>query len=515
MTVAEMRALERATFAAGVSEARLMDQAGSAVADALAAWLPRTERRTLLALVGKGNNGGDALIAARRLHERCGMTVRLYLLSDRAADPLLEWAEAGGAERAVHSPRSGARLRAWLEEADVVLDGVLGIGARLPLGGALASVLETVDRHRPTGQRRVAVDVPTGVDADTGRADARAFRADLTLVTGPAKPGLLIHPGAAHAGRVVPLDIGLRADASGDRLARLDDAQVASLLPARRDDSHKGTYGKLLVVAGSARYTGAAYLTSAAAVRAGAGLVTLAAPRDVKEAVAGQSPETTFLPLADDPAAPGALTPGHLGTLLDAAAGYDAVVMGPGQGAAPQTRELVALMTERLAMLDPAPRLLIDADGLNALAARGEWARPQGGPWVLTPHPGEMARLSGLQADAVQRDRLGLAAAKAAEWGQVVVLKGAPSIVAAPGGAVRLTPFANASLAVAGTGDVLSGTIGALLAQGVEPFAAAAAGSYVHGLAGELWRAAHGSAGLPATGLLELLPSALDRLRRR
>ena len=511
--MAQMRALERDTFAAGMGEAQLMEQAGHAVADALASWLPRTERRTLLVLVGKGNNGGDALIAARRLHERAGMAVRLCLLADRGRDPWSEWAEVSGVGRVVHSPRNGERLERWLDEADVVLDGLLGIGARLPLSGALATMLQTVAERRPAGQRRVAIDVPTGVDADTGRADARAFRADVTLATGPAKSGTLIHPGAEYAGRVVPLSIGLRREPLDD-VARIGPREAAAFLPPRPDDSHKGTYGKVLVIAGSERYTGAAYLTSTAAVRAGAGLVTLAAPPSVRLAVTPRSPETTFLPLREDPSTPGALTTGHLGALLDALPGYDALVIGPGLGTAPATRELVALLTERLAAMDNAPRVLIDADGLNALASRGAWARSTAGPWVLTPHPGEMGRLIGRDSAAVQNDRLATATARAAEWGQVVVLKGAPSIIAAPDGAVRLTPFANDALAVAGTGDVLSGTIGALLAQGVEPFAAAVSGSYVHGLAGELWRGARGSAGLPAGALAEQLPAAFDTLRR-
>jgi len=515
VTVAEMRSAEQRAIAAGTTNEMLMERAGGAIAEALVAWLPRTEARRLLVLVGKGNNGGDALIAARHLQHRYGMRPWLYLIAARAGDPLLRFAAETGVEVVTHSGDSHPKLREWLSEADVVLEGVLGIGQRLPLAGAVAEVMAICRDVRPPGQRRISVDVPTGVEADTGQVDKCAFAAHLTLATGPAKPGLLIHPGGEYAGRVKSLDIGLSHAVAEDGIARLTAAEVASLLPPRPDDSHKGTYGKLLVVAGSARYVGAASLTAAAAIRSGAGLVTLAAPAHVRDAISGRGPEITFLPLPDDPASPGNLTPGHLGQLLDAVSGtvYTAIAIGPGLGAAPETRKLVTLLTGRLGRVEEAPRLVIDADGLNALSDGGEWTRPRDARWVLTPHPGEMGRLSGVDAKSVQADRLGLAGQKAREWGQIVVLKGAPAVIASPDCRIRLNAFANAALATAGTGDVLTGVIAGLLAQGVAPFEAACAGSYVHALAGELWRAAHGAAGLPASALAEQLPLAMDRIR--
>ena len=518
VTTAEMRALEHGAFAAGTTEVELMERAGTAVAHAAAEWLTNPRGRRTLVLAGKGNNGGDALIAARVLQGQYGAAPQIYLAADRGGDPLLAWARNAGAPIAVHGAGSTDRLRAWLGAADVVIDGLLGIGGRLPLSGAIAEILEVCRAVRPAGQRRIAVDVPTGVQADTGQADERAFRADLTLATGPAKLGLFLHPGAALAGRVRPLDIGMAAPSGG--LSRAEALDVAQLLPARPDDSHKGTYGKVLVIAGSRRYVGAAYLAGAAAVRAGAGLVTLAIPAAVQPALAARSVETTYLPLPDDPAAPGCLTPGHLGPLLEAMAQYDAIVVGPGIGPEPATRRLVLLLAEHLAaqrMGDPPrgapPPALFDADGLNALAAAREWPQPEASRWVLTPHPGEMGRLTGKQTREVQADRLGVARDAAAAWGQIVVLKGAPSIAAAPDGHAYLNAFANAALASAGSGDVLSGVVGGLLAQGCAPRDAAVAGSYVHGLAAELWRAERGPAGLPASHLAEYVPRALRYLR--
>jgi NAD(P)H-hydrate epimerase len=295
VTTAEMRTLERRAMAAGTTEAQLMETAGAAVAAAAAAWLANPRGRRVLVLAGRGNNGGDALIAARHLARHHGVACRVYLASDRGDDPWLAWARQTAAPVVVHTSAQADVLRQWLGEADVVLDGLLGIGGRLPLAGAVAEILEQCRDIRPAGQRRIAVDVPTGVHADTGDVDQRAFRADLTLATGPAKPGLFIHPGAACAGRVRALDIGLPAAAAEGGVWRLAPHEVAARLPARPDDSHKGTYGKVLVIAGSGRYIGAAYLSGAAAVRTGAGLVTLALPRHALAALAGRSVETTRL----------------------------------------------------------------------------------------------------------------------------------------------------------------------------------------------------------------------------
>ncbi len=515
VTTAEMRALERRTYDAGTSEAELMRRAGTAVGHAAAEWLASVRGRTVLVLVGRGNNGGDALIAAEVLWREYGAVPRLYLIASRGDDPLLAWAREAGVPIAVHDGANPALAREWLATSEAVLDGVLGIGGRLPLGGAVAEVLRWCREVHPPWQRRIAVDVPTGVQSDTGQADDYAFEASLTLTTGPAKPGLFLYPGAQYAGRVRALEIGLAGldDASlGPRTERLEPAEVAQLLPPRPDYSHKGTFGKVLVIGGSERYIGAPCLAAGAAVRVGAGLVTLAVPARVQQALGGRSLETTYLPLPDDPAAPG-LAPGHLGALLDAAAGYDAVVLGPGLGQAEPTQRLVALLAEHWTARQDLPPLLIDADALNALAALGDWPHPDSAHWVLTPHPGEMSRLIKRPVREIEADRLGLARAQARAWQQVVVLKGAPSVIAAPDGRASLNAFANAALASAGSGDVLSGIIAGLLAQGLRPFDAAQAGCYVHGLAAELWRAQHGAGGLAVGDLLEHIPAALHLLR--
>lgn len=519
VTASDMRALERHAFDRGNSPATLMETAGTGVAQVTADWLGKVQGRRLLTLAGTGANGGDAIIASRILATEHGARPCLFLIADRGNDPLLEWAAKGAVPLVTFDAPGAARetvldtLRRWLVEADVVLDGILGIGGRLPLQGDIANVLQLCREISPPGQRRVAVDVPTGVQADTGQVDAWAFRAQLTIATGPAKPGLFIHPGAEHAGRVKSVDIGVPLGDDPAPLWRMEATEVARALPARPDNSHKGTYGKVLVVAASGRYVGAAYLAGAGAVRAGAGLVTLALPGAAQGALAGRSMETTYLPLPDDPAAPGALTPAHGHLILEAAAGYDAVALGPGMGAHPATHRLVLDLCAGLAGGAASPPVVIDADGLNALAQEETWPRPDTPRWVLTPHPGEMSRLRRRSAREVQGDRLTMARESAREWGQVVVLKGAPSIIASPDGRACLNAFANAALGTAGSGDVLTGTIAGLLAQGIVPFVAASAGSYVHALAAELWRARHGASGLAVAHLVELLPDAQRHLR--
>ena len=517
VTTAEMRALEQRAFAAGVAESDLMETAGAGVGREAAAWLGWRgpgDGRLVLVLAGRGNNGGDAIIAARTLARAFGAAVAIYLVAAREGDPLLAWTEGAGVLLATHgTPGADGSLRRWLGDAAVVLDGILGIGGRLPLEGPVAEILAVCREVAPAGQRRVAVDVPTGVQADTGQVDEVAFRAHLTLTTGPAKVGLFIHPGAAHAGRIRSVDIGVVPEDEPPTLWRQEAAGVAGTLPARPDDSNKGTYGKVLVVAGCERYIGAAGLAARAAVRAGAGLVTLAVPEAVRRAIAGSGLETTYLALPPDPDAPGALGAANAGAILEAAAGYDALAIGPGIGDHPSTHRLILALAAGLAEGDDSPPAVIDADALNALSLAGDWPRPGRLRWVLTPHPGEMGRLRRKSVREVQADRLATARGAARDWGQAVLLKGAPSIVAAPDGRACLSVFANAALASAGSGDVLTGAVAALLAQGLDPFAAAGAGSYLHGLSGERWRARHGDAGLAAAHLAEDLPGAARALR--
>jgi NAD(P)H-hydrate epimerase len=356
---------------------------------------------------------------------------------------------------------------------------------------------------------------------------AAALPADLTVTFACPKRGHYLYPGADWVGHLQVADIGIATDPELP-LEVATDETVAALLPARPRNSHKGTYGRALVVAGSANYVGAPALAAEAAYRSGAGLVTAALPQRIYHLVAGRLREPTFLLLPDDL---GALVPAGARLVLDRLADYDALLVGPGLGGeAPTSAFLEALLPRRAAgarplgfgilapatepaALPPLPPLVLDADGLNLLREVPDWPRLIPAQCVLTPHPGEMARLLDLSIGRVQTDRIGVACTAAHDWGCVVALKGAYTVVAAPDGRATVIPFANALLATAGSGDVLAGAIVGLLAQGAEAYAAAVCGAYLHGLAGALRAAEIGDAGMLAGDLLPLLPLTRQRLR--
>ncbi len=517
-TSAQMRALEARAVAAGASFDALMEAAGLAVAQEVWLMLGVVAGRRILVLCGPGNNGGDGLVAARHLAEWEG-DVAVYLLAPRAAvDANLAKVRALDVPVFTASEDAGfERLQQAFEGAEIVIDALLGTGRGRPIDGALAEIMRRLaaTRGTHTPPKIVAVDLPTGVDADSGRADPFAVRAEMTVAFGLAKVGLYTLPGSEYAGQVQVVDIGLPKDAGSDvPVELLSTAWVRERLPARPKDGNKGAFGRALVVAGSAQYPGAARLAAEACYRAGAGLVAIAATPRLQSIVAAALPEATYLPLDDA----SSLTASHARTILDALPRHDVLLIGPGLSQNDGVREAV------IDILAGAPQnirgCVIDADALNALAQTDGWhtriARPvEDSPWraVLTPHPGEMSRLLGVSIEDVQGDRLNVAMKAAAEWGHVVVLKGAHTIIAAPDGRAAISPHANPLLATAGTGDVLAGAVAGLLAQGMAPFEAAACAVYIHGLAGEELSDEFGDRGLLASDLLSVLPRAIRTVR--
>jgi hydroxyethylthiazole kinase-like uncharacterized protein yjeF len=378
-----------------------------------------------------------------------------------------------------------------------------------------------------------AVDCPTGLDCDTGELDPHALRADLTVTFAYPKTGLLRFPGAAAVGHLVVADIGIAPELASDvELEMATAGQIREWLPARPDSSHKGTFGRVLIVAGSVNYVGAAVLAGSGAKRVGVGLVTMAVPTPIQSAVAANLTEATYLLLPHDM---GVVSTGALGLLREQMADYDALLLGPGLSREEATvlfvRRFLGLEREerkgRLGFVASSeaedageanlPPLVVDADGLNIMAAVDEWWAALPPDTIITPHPGEMARLMGGEVTTgdVQADREGLARRMAQAWNLVLVLKGALTVVAAPDGRTLVIPFANSGLATAGTGDVLAGAIAGFRAQGLGAFEAAAAGAYAHALAGELARADLGEAGMVAGDLPPRLPLALRRIRPR
>jgi NAD(P)H-hydrate epimerase len=371
--------------------------------------------------------------------------------------------------------------------------------------------------------------VPSGLNCDSGAVDPVTLPADLTVTFGFPKVGQFLFPGAEYLGELLVADIDIPPSLADDVSVELATPQMVSgLLPKRPLGAHKGTFGKALVVAGSVNYTGAAYLASAAATRVGAGLVTLALAANLHPILASKLSEVTFLLLPHDM---GAIVPEAMKILSERVSAYNALLLGPGLGRDEKTIEFVQQFLARewrgkrprVGFLvtgeeevegeegekEVLPLSVIDADGLNALADRPNWWKYLGEPNVLTPHPGEMARLVGCGVDEVEADRIGAAREMADRWKQVVTLKGAHTVVATPKGQTVIIPFANPGLATAGSGDVLAGAIVGFLAQGLSPFAAAVAGAYLHGLAGDLVRNEIGAAGMVAGDLLPMLPQAI------
>ena len=509
-----MRLLESRATEAGVPAESLMESAGLAVARSIAHRLDGVRSKRVVVLVGPGNNGGDGMVAARYLAD-WGAVVTLYMTTARRREDKFEECR----ERRCRVVEASEDLECWqlgsyVSLADLVLDAVLGIGAHPGLDPTLRAIFESVGQMHTQSQYPLfaALDVPTGLDADTGECDDGCFPADVTLALGAPKVGLLQFPGAGHVGVLETLSIGLPEGVDDGLPLDLVDASLAgSLLPPRHADSHKGSFGSVLVVGGHRRYVGAPVLAASAAYRVGAGLVSLAAPENVSRIAATQLVEQVHDPLMETE--DGGVSAEAAGAAREALSAASAAVIGPGLGAG----ESSASFLRSLLLTEPAVHtpVVLDADALNVLANIYGWSPMLTVPAVLTPHPGEIGRLLGRPVHEVQEDRKGVAMASAEQWGQVVVLKGAHTVVAAPDGRVALSPFANPALATAGSGDVLAGIIGGLLAQGMERYEAAIAGVYLHGAAAERWRTANGSGGMLASDLLALLPRVTEDTRGR
>lgn len=540
VNVDEMVAMEQATDAAGFSYEQMMAEAGGALAQTLLELPDRSG--PVLFLIGPGNNGGDGLVACAHLQE-AGVHAIPYIWKRQAEGDAL----VAGVQEPVWAEEDGdyQRLAELAGSAGVIVDALLGTGVTRPIGGSLASLLDTVraviagrrraqpariDPARPQAPRPprvVACDCPSGLNCDDGQIDPKSLAADLTVTFALPKRGHVLQPGAGACGHLIVADIHIdRALAPGSAPDLLTPGEVRALLPARPAAAHKGTFGKALIVAGSANYPGAAAISSLAAYRAGAGLVHLAAAADVGRVVASHLPEPVHTVL---PANLGAIIPDAIPILQPLLAQYSALLIGPGLGTERQTVEFVeTLLLGRLPsrrgygflaeMAGNAqqgrelPPLVADADALNALAQVEDGPSRLPAHSILTPHPGEMGRLTGLGVAEVNGNRWQVAARYARQWDQIVVLKGAFTAIAHPDGRLAISPFAEAALATAGSGDVLAGALVALLAQGLGAWDAARVGVYLHALAGSLAASEIGPA-LLASDIAAKLPAALAALR--
>ena len=510
-TAEEMRRVDqRAIRELGIPGVMLMENAGRGAAACIQAALPDLglpRRGVRVAVVcGKGGNGGDGFVVARWL-KRAGHRVEVFLLAapdELRGDPALKLREMerrGLRARVVEDPAVLARA---LPAAQLVVDAMLGTGARAEPSALIAAAIEHVNA---SGRPVVALDVPSGLSADGAPPEGPVVRATLTPTFAGLKRGLVGGPGVTLAGRVVVVDIGVPRAAIERGVATfvLEPADVARHFPPRPRDNHKGSYGHLLVVAGSVGKTGAAALAARAAMRAGAGLVTVATAASAQPVVAALLLEAMTEPVAETAARTIALKARD--ALYELAARQDAVAIGPGLGLDEDTQALA-----RALIFDFEQPMVVDADALTALAGHLDRLRGARAARCLTPHPGEMARMLGVSIADVQRDRIATARQFATAWETPVVLKGATSVIGLPDGTVLLNPTGNPGMASGGTGDVLSGVLGAFLARGLEPAAALAAGVYLHGLAGDVAAERLGQESLVAGDVIEALPEAFRRV---
>ncbi len=512
VTGTQMQLLDRRTITESHVPGRvLMERAGQGVVKYLEQRFGPLRGKTVTILCGKGNNGGDGLVAARLLYrQRARIHVVLLApasnLSRDAATMYRRFLAVAG-RSSVRPFRPSDETHALLDSSDLVIDALLGTGLSAEVTGSYLAAIELINN---SGKPVIAVDVPSGLHADNGLILGRAVRATMTVTFGLPKQGLYVGPGIDHAGIVRVADIGIPpayVDHIDSRLLLITQEAACRALPDRLASAHKGTFGHAGIIAGSVGKTGAAALAAHAALRVGAGLVTVATPSSVNDVLEGKLLEAMTVPLPETKAR--TLARSGLDRLIAFIQARTAVAIGPGLSTHPETVELVQSLMKQLDR--PA---VLDADALNALTERASLLTECKIPPVLTPHPGEMARLEiGATAQTVNADRIGTARRFARERGVFVVLKGARTVVARPDGLVAICPTGNPGMATAGTGDVLTGMVVGLLAQGVPTWEAACAATYFHGAAGDLAAQHLGQAGMVAGDVIAQIPYALQQIQ--
>ncbi|WP_054692273.1 bifunctional ADP-dependent NAD(P)H-hydrate dehydratase/NAD(P)H-hydrate epimerase [Syntrophomonas palmitatica] len=509
----EMREIDRrASSEYDIPSIILMENAGLRVVEVVEEMLGDPRNKRVVVLAGKGNNGGDGLVAARHLIN-CGAQVETFLLGNEN-----ELTPDAGRNFAILS-KMKADIFPLLEEtdldnlmlsllaSDIIVDAIYGIGFKGSLNDFVAQVVRMVNWCRAPV---VAVDIPSGVEADTGKVHGEAIQAAHTVSFALPKVGLVLEPGKEYVGTLSVADISIpRALLEDQALTTnlINEAMVAPWLNPRHPDSHKGSYGHTLVVGGSLGLSGAVIMSSMAALRCGSGLVTAAIPESILPIVENAMVEVMTTPLSET---------GQMSIALEALPAIENLLgtasvcaIGPGMSRYTEAGAIVRSVLQKAGI-----PVIIDADGLNALAKDTSILKNRQIPIVLTPHPGEMARLIGKSIEEVQSDRIQLTRTMAKEWGVSVVLKGNKTVVANPWGEVYVNITGNPGMATAGSGDVLTGIIAGLIAQGVNPHQAACAGVYLHGLAGDKAAEYKGERGLIAGDLINCLPEVLKQFEQ-
>ena len=511
VTAKEMQEMDRRTIEDfGIPGMVLMENAGRGATRFLLEQFPDIENKRIGVIAGRGNNGGDGYVMARYLKQK-GVHVTVYLLAlanrvqgDAEANlkflkpldvPLVE----------IPDEASFSKYQSEMAGVDLWIDAILGTGLRSDVKGYFKTVIEFINGlHKPV----FAVDIPTGLNSDTGQVCGTCLRASATATFAFAKTGHKIHPGMQYTGALNIVDIGIPSPIVEEVTPRqwlLTRERIQSCLTPRMPDAHKGTTGHLLVVAGSPGKSGAAAMTSIAALRSGAGLVTLGIAETLNAVLESQVLEAMTAPLPETQ--PGVLGESAFDTIKNLMAGKKCVAIGPGLGQAEKTRKLV----HKIVKSSSIP-LVVDADGLNNLAGRAQILKSAKAPVILTPHPGEMARLMDTGIGAVQHDRIKCARDFAAGFNVHVILKGAGTVIAHPDGRVFINPTGNAGMASGGMGDVLTGIIAGLITQGLSPEDACRAGVYLHGAAADSLVETIGPYGYLAGDVMGAIPGEIKKI---
>jgi hydroxyethylthiazole kinase-like uncharacterized protein yjeF len=515
VTASHMQDLDRRTITdGGIQGIDLMENAGTGAAELLILSFPEVRTGWVAVLAGRGNNGGDGFVIARHLMN-AGISTKVYLFSSRddvtgdARTNLERWLDMGGELLEIRHKGNVSRVKKELATAHLFVDAIFGTGLQRAVTGDVKTVISLIN-SLPIPV--MAVDIPSGLDATTGKVLGTAIRADLTTTFGLAKIGEVIEPGRQYVGRLAVVDIGIPQtfiDEADIKTHLIDPEELnLSLLDPRPPDAHKGDYGHLCVLAGSPGKTGAAAMICQGALRIGAGLVTLGIPASLNPILEAKLTEAMTEPLPDVPA--GYLSSDALKHIRQLLKGKTACALGPGISTQPQVQELLLELITRV----PVP-LVIDADGITAVALRPEILKECKNTIVLTPHPGEMARLIGTTTKKVQEDRIGVAKAFATTYNCIVVLKGNRTVIATPDERIYINPTGNPGMASGGVGDVLTGIIGGLMAQGLSPVDAVLWGVYLHGMAGDLAVQTIGEISLIAGDIIDYIPRAIAEVKAR
>ena len=509
VTADQMRAIDRDTIENhGIPGPTLMENAGRGIAELILRDLIPTPRSSHVAIFcGKGNNGGDGFVVGRYLHH-AGVDVDIWFLGpiDKLSnDARLNFDQAAGSGVKLHQILTEAEMPAHLKH-DLVIDALFGTGFTGAPNGIAERIIECINRQTVPV---IAVDMPSGLNADTGSHAGAVVHARYTYTLGLPKYGLYVSPGRELAGKVEVVPIGISDEVVTAHNLQCDlitPEDFTTALPVRKPDGHKGDFGWVLCVAGSTGMTGAAALAAESALRAGCGLVRLACPEATQPVLSGKLTEVITHPLPDV-RRKGALSLRALGEIVSLQNDYDAIILGPGIGRHHETGELMRRLIGRI-----TKPVILDADGLNAFENHSDLLADHKSPLIITPHAGEFTRLTGIEVPADIHERLRIVRETAKLLKLVLVLKGSPTIISNANGSCWLNPTGNSGMATAGSGDVLSGIIGSLLAQGMTAEKAAVCGGFIHGMAGDLAAEELSQRGMIAGDMVRLLPQAFKRL---